>query len=972
MKRILPFGIATAITLPLLAATLPFVESFNSGMGEFVIVDGNGDGNTIKTTSYYGYSWSQGLYYEGNTDAADEWLITPSFSLQAGYIYELTFQQKVNSSGTVNRVEWKAGKSASVADMTIDVAPAAEYSYNYGSWVKETVKVSVPEDGDYYLGMHIISDASQGAFYFDQIEVSEGVAAGAPLAPEVASPVFSVVDDAIQASFAVTFPTLNAAGETLAEDTPLEVRVSRSDRDMVETISGTPGATVTYTDTEASTQSVTYSFLCAAGDLLSPATEVASSPRFGTPRAVANFNVTQTDNQFHLSWDAVTEATSASDLFIPSSVTYLVKCNGETVVDNTTELSADYTVPMPEAGQDQVSFTIVAISNSKTSAVTTSPGFLVGNPYVGEFVESFADMAFSNNTWVVENNETSRWRPSVGSSYPVTINPQDNDGGCLEFGCAASEQRTIWSPILSLSDLHNAKLKFWVFLNPSASYETKVQPGFLVDGVTYMLGDEAINMKSGDTQGWTEFTYDVPAEVAAADKAQLLFVGFGSGNYNTLYLDNISIRSYLEHNLAVSLEAPAKSLELGQDVIFPVSLKNKGVNDEADYTLRLFANDEEVAAVAGDPVGAISEISVEVPFKVLPKYAGSDVTFKVVADLESDLDLADNEAVVSIPVNVNDLTCPEYLEASVDKVECSASLSWDAPMVSTDPVYSLTTESFEEWESGSMEPMGDWIFVDKDGINESGINNVNKGVPMAAMIAENFTPSYGAILNCPDGTKCLAISVSNSYGGSIDNWVISPIVKGGTEVTFKAQNLSSYGSGEKFDFLYSEGGTETEDFTLVETYTAPRNGWTDFSVSLPENAKRFAINVHGSHYDPIVFDLFSFTAMSEPALLTGYNLYRNDLLVASLPLETVSYTDENLEKNVEYVYAVTALYDKGESLYSNKETVMIELEDGVEEISVDAADVEYFDLQGIRIDRPVKGQVVIVHRNGKSFKALIK
>ena len=179
-----------------------------------------------------------------------------------------------------------------------------------------------------------------------------------------------------------------------------------------------------------------------------------------------------------------------------------------------------------------------------------------------------------------------------------------------------------------------------------------------------------------------------------------------------------------------------------------------------------------MAAVAGDPVGAISEISVEVPFKVLPKYAGSDVTFKVVADLESDLDLADNEAVVSIPVNVNDLTCPEYLDASVDEVECSASLSWDAPMVSTDPVYSLTTESFEEWESGSMEPMGDWIFVDKDGINESGINNVNKGVPMAAMIAENFTPSYGAILNCPDGTKCLAISVSYSYGGSIDNWVI--------------------------------------------------------------------------------------------------------------------------------------------------------------------------------------------------------
>ncbi|MGN0236952.1 MAG: choice-of-anchor J domain-containing protein [Lepagella sp.] len=972
MKRILPFGIAAAITLPLLAATLPFVESFNSGMGEFVIIDGNEDGNTIKTTSYYGYSWSQGLYYEGNSDAADEWLITPSFSLQAGYIYELTFYQKVSSSGTVNRVEWKAGKSASVADMTVDIAPAAEYSYDYGSWIKETVKVSVPEDGDYYLGMHIISDASQGAFYFDQIEISEGVAAGAPLAPEVASPVFSVVDDAIQASFDVTFPTLNAAGETLAEDSQLEVRVSRSDSDKLETISGTPGAVVTYTDTEATAQSVTYSFVCAAGDLLSPATDVASSPRFGTPMAVANFNVSQTDNQFQLSWDPVTEATSSSDLFIPSSVTYLVKCNGEIVADNTTELSAEYTVPMPDEGQDQVSFTIVAISNSKTSAVTASPGFLVGNPYVGEFVESFADMAYSNNTWVVENNETSRWRPSIGSSYPVTINPQDNDGGCLEFGCAASEQRTIWSPILSLSGLQNAKLKFWVFLNPSASYETKVQPGFLVDGVTYMLGDEAISMKSGDTQGWTEFTFDLPAEAVAAEMTQLLFVGYGSGNYNTLYLDNISIRSYLDHNLAVSLVAPAKSLELGQEVVFPVSVKNKGVNDEADYTLRLFANEEEVAAVAGDPVSAISEISVDLPFTVLPKYAGSDVVFKVVADMESDLDLADNEAEVSIPVNENELTCPGYLSASVNKEECSATLSWEAPIVSTDPVYSLTTESFEEWETGSMEPMGDWIFIDKDGVNENGINNVNKGVPMAAMITENYTPSYDAVLTCPDGVKCLAISVSSSYGGSIDNWVISPIVKGGTDVTFKAQNLSSYGSGESFDILYSEGGTETEDFTLLETLTAPRNGWTDFSVTLPENAKRFAINVHGSHYDPIVFDLFSFTAMSEPALLTGYNLYRNDLLIVSLPLETLSYTDENLEKNVEYLYAVTALYDKGESLYSNKETVLIELEDGVTEIRLDDADVELFDLQGIRIARPVKGQVVIVRQNGKSFKALIK
>ncbi len=560
MKRKLPLAIAATLALPALAAVLPFTETFESGLGEFTVEDTNGDEVTIKSLSYYGYDGNGVQYVSSPENTADDWLFSPKFDLKKGYIYTVNYRYKVASSNTTHKVEFKLGADASSTDMTEEIQSSKEFTYNWGSWGKETFTFVAPETGEYHIGLHVLSASNQGAIYFDNIEVSEGLNPAAPIAPSVSEPIFSIVEDVLNTSFEITLPTLKNSGEPIDSDNEITVEVGRDDEECIGTVKGVPGDKVIFTDTEAPMSWVTYHFCCTLGEEVSLITDIDANPRFGDPKAVENFTVVQHGNEFTLSWDAVTEAVNASDLIIPSKVTYLVKCNGETVADNTSDLTATYTYPSPEKGQEPVSFTIVAIASGRQSEVVTSDNYMVGDPYAGEFHESFADRAFSNKPWVIENNKG--WSLSTGSSYP-TINPQDKDGGCLEFALNGTEK--IWSPVLDLSTLQNPKVKFYAYLQPSSYYNPSIQAGFAINGEEILIGNP-IELKSGEEEGWTEFILDVPAE-AQENNCQLMFTGTGTYAYSgKFYLDNISIMSYLDHNLAVGVTAPAKSLEIGQEV----------------------------------------------------------------------------------------------------------------------------------------------------------------------------------------------------------------------------------------------------------------------------------------------------------------------------------------------------------------------------------------------------------------------
>ena len=77
-------------------------------------------------------------------------------------------------------------------------------------------------------------------------------------------------------------------------------------------------------------------------------------------------------------------------------------------------------------------------------------------------------------------------------------------------------------------------------------------------------------------------------------------------------------------------------------------------------------------------------------------------------------------------------------------------------------------------------------------------------------------------------------------------------------------------------------------------------------------------------------------AVAEDLSLMGYNVYRDGQKVNSEPWPESVWTDASTQLNETHTYRVTAVYDKGESLYSNEVSV---LNTAVESISAEQASI---------------------------------
>lgn len=971
MKRNLLLTLALGGTLAAMAAapyTPPYSYDFNSGLGEFTSLDSNGDGNTFKLTSYSGYNYTGGAFYDGTATqgAADDWLFTPELTLQSDLVYEMSFYCKTQTSGKTNKLEIKAGSTKTAEGMTVNVMDITEIPGT--AWTQMTARFSVEADGNYYVGFHALSDAGQNYFYIDNISIAAGVNPLAPNAPSAETPTFNVNGSTLEALISITAPATTFGGNDLSGD--LTLNIKRADSETPATLTAAPGATVTYTDTNALLSSTTYDISCTANGVESQTTTVTANPVFGTPNPVEGFTVTQDGNVFTLNWNAVTTPTIEGEIFIPASVRYNVKCGNTAVVSDFDGTSTTYTYPMPEDGQEVIKFSIEAKFGDKVSGTASSGNYIVGNPLTGDFAESFANYSYTNGGWSTDPEMASYgWRPSSGISYPTEISAQDGDNGLIQFSLRPGNEQRLVSPKLDLTSLQNGKLKFWMFMLSSGS--TKVQPGFIVDGVETLLG-EPLMISDGESSGWKEFTYILP-ESATTSPSQLVFVGTGNATYENLCIDNITIRSYLDHNLTISAEAPASSFKIGQEASFTANVSNIGSNPESDYTVSLYAGEELVASVEGVEIPVDGTVSVTLPFKALPKYAGQEIDFRLEASLASDLENSNNEVILTIPVLVNDFAVPADLTATsaIENVQ----LSWTAPAVSTDPIFSEVTESFENWETGTTEPQAGWIFINDD-VTMKGVNGVNSGEKFTAMVSEGFPAKYSSdpAFEPYDGEKALVISPANSYGITLDKWIISPEVQGGTDIRFYAQSYY-YNTwySNTIQILWSAGGTTAEDFTLIDSKSIQAYDWVECTAALPAEARRFAIRFNGTvSTDAIAFDKFTFTGYSNPPVLSGYNLYRDDAFVATLPADVTSYADAEALPDVTHTYNVTALYDKGESLYSEAATGSRGTSVGIQGIDSDLEDAQYYTLDGLRIDNPAKGQIVIVRRGDKVSKMIVK
>lgn len=151
------------------AYPVPYKETFGSAnsFNEFTIINANGDNNTWTYNSMNeraDYNWSM-------TTGGDDWLITPAIFLEAGKNYVFSLRARSFSASLPEKFEVKMGNSNSVEAMTVGLIDTTKVET--GDLTTYSAQVSVEADGNYFFGVHAVSDADNMMLAVDDIAVDE-------------------------------------------------------------------------------------------------------------------------------------------------------------------------------------------------------------------------------------------------------------------------------------------------------------------------------------------------------------------------------------------------------------------------------------------------------------------------------------------------------------------------------------------------------------------------------------------------------------------------------------------------------------------------------------------------------------------------------------------------------------------------------------------------------------------------------
>ena len=251
------------------------------------------------------------------------------------------------------------------------------------------------------------------------------------------------------------------------------------------------------------------------------------------------------------------------------------------------------------------------------------------------------------------------------------------------------------------------------------------------------------------------------------------------------------------------------------------------------------------------------------------------------------------------------------------------------PAPSVTEIPDATVDDFEAYENFIIDGIGDWKVYDGDGTSTAyfgGPEIPNCFEPKAWQVwapeAAGFSLDRFEVLRPHSGEKyltCWAASDGISQTLPNDDWLISPEIVGGTDVSFWYRMPNEGSDPQKFEILYSTTDQEPESFTAFDSDAITfGTDWNYFEYTLPADARYFAIRscCEGSYTVALLDDLrcTPLNGSTTELTLKGYNVYRDNELVATGVADT-NYKDIAPEGT--YVYNVTAVWEEGESNFSN-------------------------------------------------------
>ncbi len=926
----------------------PFSEDFSdrtSSLDKFTVIDLNKDGNTWIVDSEL-----HARVEFNSSKAMNDWLITPPLHLEAGLRYPMEFSVACASESYPERLGVYIGSSPdSKAMKTVLIEP---FDITSKSFQVRTVNIIVETTGDYYVGFHGCSSPDMATLFLDNINIAAGVAMTSPGAPAE----LKVVADrsgALAADISFTSPAETINGEPLK--TLDYVAVTRDGQEIARYDNPEIGAEMTCHDSTPSEGEHTYEVRGYNADGAGLSAKMSTFVGVNIPGPVENVALVEPelDGMVTLSWSPATVDCLGYPLN-SSDVTYTVySIWGVPLIEDLTDTEVSFRAIAADSGQLQIKYFVGAVNKAGVMMFldcASCPWTIVGSPTPMPYGDSFAD---TSSAWDLTIPA------GTGGQWQITgINPgsQDDDHCYAEFApTQPGDSFTLVSQKVRLSDPYPL-FSFYYYSVPCEN-ELKVT---VVSRDGDMAPTEAV-FPLAEGNGWTEACVDL--RPYAGNTIQYVFsYEAGDGLAGHVLLDNLSIRSGELHNIAVtSIHVPEK-MRLDEKQAVSVGLRNAGMEKAEGYKVTLYRDGEAVATLIGDPLEPFA--SSTVTFEATPTLFYSDSpVYHAEVEWSDDADPSDNISADAQTI-VMKPSFPTVSGLSAEVTAEGVKLSWNPIDLST-AVPEPMTEDFENYDSFTIDDLGQWTLVDVDGRGTYGLgidNMPHAGDPFAYILVDNTNFSDDPNFSSRGESSHKYLASVCCAGEHNDDWLISPLLSGGAqEISLWARRRGSNINyvNESFEILYSTGSPDPADFVLVAAFEDIPYEWTRYAAELPEGTKYFAVRCTSPDQFALFIDDITYTpaAMSDQLAVVGYNVYRDGVCINPVPVTSAEYVDYDVPAAGEHTYHVTAIYDKGESRLSNGVSVS---QAGVESVTGESGRISIEASAGSLLVRNAEGCHVTV------------
>ncbi len=895
-----------------------YVEDFadESNFALYKTIDANEDGLGWSRVSGYFGSYVSCLL----NGSADDYMTTAGFRLKKGVIYSLTFVGSVDSEGWPVEIDVFMTKSADIDSERLEVG---QHKVSKSSDNDYSALFSVGEDGVYYVNFRCHTDNGSGFTMQSYSLVVEAV----EVAPDAVSDLVAkaAADGSNSATLTFTTPSVSCEGTAIAELSKVEIL---QDGKVVKTLTSVAtGETVELTlETTEGLHTYSVRAYSAAGKGKSAKTSVYVG--HDLPSAVAGLKAKMNaDKQAVLSWEPISEGAQGGYVDT-ESITYKVvrfyqpTYEEDVIAEGLTSTSFVDDSYVLHNRQDRVQYKVIAVDD-KGEGAETKTTIVLGEAYAMPYAESFASREVANAPWSISADFEVQVEPWFICGNDGTILPFDKDGGVLTFsyytqsGDQEKTEATVSSPRISLAESNNPSLSFYMYHGAEVD-EDELTLSVMIsadDAEPVEIG--RLDYNDGVTDGWRKHTFDLSAFKSALD-IQIYLCGVALNSSATIYLDDFHVRESYSTNLAIASYDMPKRVNVGDKTQFSVSVLNDARELAKEFSVLLLRDGEVVETQTGSnlPVGEEAEFVFD--YEGFIADAGNTHTHQIKVVIVGDENMTDNATPI-VDTYVNGSKTPRVDDLSYEQSsDGNITLSWSMPKTE---VVDAVTDDFEAYDDFIIDGIGDWKVYDADQaipLYFGGETMPHTYEKQAWYVWNPSDAGFGsfAVLNPHSGKKYLtAFSASDAESKSTanDNWLISPLVKGGTDVSFFVKEaLLKYGP-ETFEFLYSEAeelndsitADDIKTFVKLDTETVDFVDWKEMAYTLPESARYFAIR-HTTQSNGEVLMLDDITYMplyggTSTLSLKSYNVYRDGVLLAK-NVKTPTY---KLSDNGAHTYQVS-------------------------------------------------------------------